>query len=78
MVTASPPSVFLVIALVLGQWICIVGGCPRGCGGITLFHHPVERTSWRVEPVAELRPCRGAALFGGDIPGMGSTSLEPV
>jgi hypothetical protein len=27
--------------------------------------------TWRAEPVAELRPCRGAALLGGDIPGTG-------
>jgi hypothetical protein len=63
----KPPSVFLVIALVLGQRICTVGECPRGCGGTTLFHHPVKRTTWCAEPVAELRPCRGAALLGGDI-----------
>ena len=71
----KPPSVFLVTALALGQWICIVGECPRGCDGTTLFHHPVKRTTWRAEPVAELRPCRGAALLGGDIPGTGSASF---
>jgi hypothetical protein len=70
----KPPSVFLVTALVLGQRICIVGGCPRGCGGTTLFHHPVKRTTWRAKPVAELRPCRGATLLGGDIPGTGSAN----
>jgi hypothetical protein len=66
----KPPSVFLVTALVLGQRICIVGECMRGCDGTTLFHHPVKRTTWRAEPVAELRPCRGAALLGGDIRGL--------
>jgi hypothetical protein len=75
MVTASPPSVFLVTALVLGQWVCIVGECLRSCGGITPFHHPVKRTTWRAEPVAELRPCRGAALLGGGIAGTGSASF---
>jgi hypothetical protein len=70
----KPPSVFLVTALVLGRRICIVGECIRGCGGTTLFHHPVKRMTWRAEPVAELRPCRGAALLGGDIPGTGSAS----
>jgi hypothetical protein len=69
----KPPSVFLVTALVLGRHICIVGECPRGCDGTTVFHHPVKRTTWRAEPVAELQPCRGAALLGGDIPGTGST-----
>jgi hypothetical protein len=72
----KPPSVFLVTALVLGRRICIVEKCLRGCGGTTLFHHPVKRTTWRAEPVAELRPCRGAALLGGDIPGTGSASSD--
>jgi hypothetical protein len=71
----KPPSVFLVTCLVLGRQICIVGECLRGCGGTTLFHHPVKRTTWRAEPVAELRPCRGAALLGGDIAGTRSASL---
>jgi hypothetical protein len=31
--------------------------------------------TWRAELVAELWPCRGAALLGGDIPGTGSASL---
>jgi hypothetical protein len=74
----KPPSVFLVTALVLGQWICIVGKLLRGCGGTAPFHHPVKRTTWRAEPIAELRSCRGAALLRGVIPGMGSASLEPV
>jgi hypothetical protein len=59
----KPPSVFLVTSLVLGRQICIVGGCLRGCGGTTLFRHPVKRMTWRAEPVAELRPCRGVALL---------------
>jgi hypothetical protein len=67
----KPPSVFLVAALVLGRWICIVGECLRGCGGTAPFHHPAQRTTWRTEPVAELRPCRGVALLGGDIPSTG-------
>jgi hypothetical protein len=71
----KPPSVFLVTALVLGRQICIVGECPRGCGGTNRFHHPVKRTTWRAEPVTELRPCRGAALLGGDILGTGSASF---
>jgi hypothetical protein len=71
----KPPSVFLVTSLVLWRRICIVGECLRGCGGTTLFHHPVKRTTWRAEPVAEHRPCRGAALVGGDIAGTGSTSF---
>jgi hypothetical protein len=75
MVTTSPPSVFLVTAPVLGRRICIVGECLRGCGGTTLFHHPVKRTTWRAEPVGELRSCRGAALLGGDIAGTGSASF---
>jgi hypothetical protein len=62
----KPPSVFLVTTLVLGRQICIVGGCPRGCGGTTLFHHPTKRMTWRAEPVAELRPCRGQ-LFPEEI-----------
>jgi hypothetical protein len=74
-VTASPPSVFLATTPVLRRRICIVGGCPRGCGGRAPFHHPVRRTTWRAAPVAELRPCRGVALLGGDIPGMGSASF---
>jgi hypothetical protein len=74
----KPPSVFLVTALVLGQWICIVGECLRGCGDTTLFHHPVKRTTWRAKPVAELQPCRGAALLRGDILGTGSASLGLV
>jgi hypothetical protein len=74
----EPPSVFLVTALVLGRWICIVGECLRGCGGTTLFHHPVKRTTWRVEPAAELRPCRGAALLGGDIADTGFASFGLV
>jgi hypothetical protein len=71
----KPPSVFLVTALVLGRRICIVGECLRGCGGTTLFHHPVKRTTWCAEPVAELWPCRGAALLGGDIAGTGPASF---
>jgi hypothetical protein len=71
----KPPSVFLVTALVLGRRICIVGGCPRGCSGTTLFRHPAKRTTWHAEPVAELRPCQGVALLGGDIPGTGSASF---
>jgi hypothetical protein len=71
----KPSSVFLVTALVLGRQICIVGECLRGCGGTTFFHHPVKRTTWRAEPVAELRPCRGAALLKGDTPGTGSASF---
>jgi hypothetical protein len=74
----KPSSVFLVTTLVLGRRICIVGECLRGYGGTTLFHHPVKRTTWRAEPVAKLRPCRGAALLGGDISGTGSTSLGLV
>jgi hypothetical protein len=74
----KPPSVFPVAALVLGRQIHIIGQCLRGCGGTTLFHHPVKRMTWRAEPVAELRPCRGAALLGGDIPGTGSASLGLV
>jgi hypothetical protein len=74
----KPPSVFLVTTLVLGQWICIVGECLRGCGGTTPFHHPAKRTTWRAEPVADLRLCRGVALLGGDIPGTGSASSGPV
>jgi hypothetical protein len=71
----KPPSVFLVTALVLGRRICIVGECLRGCGGTTLFHHLVKRTTWRAGPVVELRPCRGAALLGGDIAGTRSASF---
>jgi hypothetical protein len=44
---------------------------PEGYGGTTLSHHPVKRTTWR----AELRPCRGAALLGGDIVGTRSVSF---
>jgi hypothetical protein len=54
----KPPSVFLAIAPVLRRRICIVGECPRGCGGRAPFYHPVRRTTWRAAPVAELRPCR--------------------
>jgi hypothetical protein len=71
----KPPSVFLVTALVLGRRICIVGECLRGCGGTTIFHHLVKRMTWRAEPVTELRPCRGAALLGGDIVGTGPASF---
>jgi hypothetical protein len=67
----KPPSVFLVTAFVPGRRICIIGECLRGYGGITLFRHPAKRTTWRTEPVAELRPCRGAALLGGYIAGTG-------
>jgi hypothetical protein len=67
----KPPSVFLVIAHVLRRRICIFGECLRGCGGRAPFHHPVRRTTWRAALVADLRPCRGVALLGGDIPGTG-------
>jgi hypothetical protein len=73
----KPPSVSLATALVLRRQICIVGECLRGCSGRAPFHHPVKRTTWRAEPVAELRPCRGVALLGGDIPGrIGFECLE--
>jgi hypothetical protein len=74
----KPPSVFLATDSVLGRRICIIRECLRGCGGTTPFHHPAKGTTWRAELVAELRPCRGATLLGGDIPGMGSASLGPV
>jgi hypothetical protein len=70
----KPLSVFLVTTLVLGRRICIIGECLRGWDSTTLFHHPVKRMTWRAEPVTELRPCRGAALLGGDILGSGSAS----
>jgi hypothetical protein len=41
----KPPSVSLVTALVLRRRICIVGECPRGCGGRAPFHHPVKRNN---------------------------------
>jgi hypothetical protein len=46
-----------------------------GCGGRALPHHPVKRTTWRAELVTELRPCRGAALLGGDIAGTRSANF---
>jgi hypothetical protein len=72
----KPPSVFLAIAHVLRRRICTVGECLRGCGGRAPFHHPVRRMTWRAAPVAELRPCRGVALLGGDIVGTGSASFN--
>jgi hypothetical protein len=74
----KPPSVSLATALVLRRRICIVGECPRGCGGRAHFHHPVKRTTWRAEPVTELRPCRGVPLLSGDILGTGSASFGLV
>jgi hypothetical protein len=71
----KPPSVSLATAFVLRRRICIVGECLRGCSGRAPFHHPVKRTIWRAEPVAELRPCRGVSLLGGDIAGTGSASF---
>jgi hypothetical protein len=40
--TTSPSSVFLVITPGLRQWICIAGGCRRGCGGRAPSRPPVK------------------------------------
>jgi hypothetical protein len=72
----KPPSVFLVITSDLRRWVCIAGGCRRGCGGRAPSRPPARRMTWRVAPVVELRLGRGAALLGGDIAGTGSASLD--
>jgi hypothetical protein len=72
----KPPSVFLVITPGLRRWICIAGGCRRGCSGRAPSRHPARRMTWRAAPVAELRLGRGAALLGGDIAGTESASLD--
>jgi hypothetical protein len=47
---------------------------PEGLRWYNSFSFPVKRMTWRAEPVAEPRPCRGAALLEGDILGTGSAS----
>jgi hypothetical protein len=73
MVTASPRVYLLQQLLSFGDGYASLENA-RGAGGRAPFHHPVKRTTWLTEPVAELRPCQGVALLGGDIAGTGSAS----